>query len=87
MTNGRVVGRYQNKTHTSINSCSICPASPTHSQKLNIKDKKVLTMGGSPGVVVLGGGSCSEGRGFKSLHCILDIFHVYLLLKIVMMFV
>ena len=38
--------------------------------------------GGSPGLVVMGGGSCSKGRGFKSWHRILDghdIFHVDLL--------
>ena len=28
--------------------------------------------GGRPGVVVMGGDSCSEGRRFKSLNCILD---------------
>ena len=28
--------------------------------------------GGSPGLVVMGGDSCSEGRGFKSRHYILD---------------
>ena len=37
-------------------------------------------MGGSPGLVVMGGGSCSEGRGFESQHHILDgHFHIYLL--------
>ena len=25
-----------------------------------------------PGLVVMGGDSCSKGRGFKSWHCILD---------------
>ena len=29
-------------------------------------------MGGSPGLVVMGGDSCSEGRGFESQCCILD---------------
>ena len=28
--------------------------------------------GGSPGLVVMGGDSRSEGCGFESLHCILD---------------
>ena len=28
-------------------------------------------MGGSLGLVVIGGDSCSKGRGFKSQHCIL----------------
>ena len=34
------------------------------------------------GVVVIGGHSCSKGRGFESRHHILDghnIFHIYLL--------
>ena len=29
-------------------------------------------MGGSPGLVVMGGDTYSEGCGFKSRHCILD---------------
>ena len=29
-------------------------------------------MGGSPDLVVMGGDSCSEGRGFESRHSILD---------------
>ena len=29
-------------------------------------------MGGSPGLVVMGGDSCSEGCGFESQHQILD---------------
>ena len=39
-------------------------------------------MGVSPGLVVMGGDSCSEGRGFESRHHILDgndIFHIDLL--------
>ena len=39
-------------------------------------------LGGSPGLVVMGGDSCSEGRGFKSQYHILDghnIFYKYLL--------
>ena len=28
--------------------------------------------GGSPGLVVVGGGSCSKGPGFESKHCLLD---------------
>ena len=31
-----------------------------------------FSMGVSPGLVVMGGDSCSEGRGFKSQHHILD---------------
>ena len=43
-----------------------------------IEEKKNL----SPGLVVMGGHSCSEGRGFESCCCILDghnIFDMYLL--------
>ena len=29
-------------------------------------------MGGTPGLVVMGGDSCSKGCGFKSQHCKLD---------------
>ena len=32
----------------------------------------VFKMGGIPGLVVMGGDSCSEVRGFKSQHHILD---------------
>ena len=40
-----------------------------------------VNLGGSPGLVVMGGDSCSGGRGFESQHRILDghFFHVYLL--------
>ena len=31
-----------------------------------------LSMGRSPGLVVMGGDSCPEGHGFKSLHHILN---------------
>ena len=31
-----------------------------------------LTFGGSPGLVVMGGDSCTEGRGFQSQHLLLD---------------
>ena len=30
------------------------------------------TKGGSPGLVVMGGDSCTEGHGFDSQHCVLD---------------
>ena len=33
---------------------------------------KIHLVGGSPGLVVMGGDSCCDGRGFKSQHCILD---------------
>ena len=39
-------------------------------------------MGGSPGLVVMGGDSYSKGGGFESWRCILvghNIFHLYLL--------
>ena len=49
---------------------------------------EVITMSnGSPGLVGMGGDSCSEGRGFESWHCILDghFSHIFVV-KIVMMF-
>ena len=44
-------------------------------------------MGGSPGLVVMGRGSHSGGRGFESRHRILDghFSHLFVV-KIVMMF-
>ena len=45
--------------------------------------------GRSPGIVVMGGGSCTEGCGFKSWHSIMDghdIFSHLFVVKIVMMF-
>ena len=45
-------------------------------------------IGGSPGLVVMGRGSRSEGRGFESWYHILDghFSHLFVV-KIVMMFV
>ena len=34
--------------------------------------KKWPVWGGSPGLMVMGGDSCSKGRGFESRHHILD---------------
>ena len=34
--------------------------------------KKAVDLGGSPGLVVMGGDSCSEGCGFESQLFILD---------------
>ena len=43
---------------------------------------------GSPGLVVMGGDSCTEGRGFESQCCILDgHFFTLICCKIVLMFV
>ena len=44
--------------------------------------------GASPGLVVMEGDSCSEGRGFESLNYILDgHLSYYFVAKIVLMFV
>ena len=47
---------------------------------MKVKKKR---LGGSPGLVVMGDDSCSEGHGFKSRHRILDghldIFNIDLL--------
>ena len=44
-------------------------------------------MGGSPGLVVMGGDSCSEGCGFESQHHILNghFSHLFVV-KIVILF-
>ena len=42
-----------------------------------------LYLGGSPGLVIMGGDSRSEGRGFESRHHILD-GHFSHIVKIVM---
>ena len=45
-------------------------------------------MGGSPGLVVMGGDSCSKSHGFKSWHCILNgHFSHGICCKIVVLFV
>ena len=43
--------------------------------------EKMLLWGGWPGLVIVGGDSCSRGREFESLHRILygHFFHMYLL--------
>ena len=44
-----------------------------------------MALDGSPGVVVMGGDSCSKGHGFASQHHILDdIFSHLFVVKIVM---
>ena len=35
-------------------------------------NKAIIDLGGSPGLLVMGGDSHSKGRGFESRHCILD---------------
>ena len=51
---------------------------------LNCLTKNNMRLGGSPGLVVMGWDSCSEGCGFKSHHYTLDRhFHIYLSVKIV----
>ena len=49
---------------------------------LKITKINIIIMKGSPGLVVMGGDSCSKGHGFESRHHILDghdIFHIDLL--------
>ena len=65
------------------------------SRKIEIgSDRKVLEVTminvgrEPPGLVVMGGDSCSNGRGFKSHHFKLDgYFFTFICCKIVMMFV
>ena len=48
---------------------------------------KFCSKGGSPGLVVMGGGSCYEGRVFESQHSNwMDIFSNVFVVKIVMIF-
>ena len=50
--------------------------------------KNDISLGGSPGLVVMGGDSCFKGHGFESRHLILDgHFSHKFVVKIVMMFV
>ena len=46
--------------------------SPPITTKTMSRIKTFLIMGRSPGLVVMGGDSCSKGHGFKSRHCKLD---------------
>ena len=39
---------------------------------LHLFFQQLKILGRSPGLMVMGGDSCSEGCEFKSLHCILD---------------
>ena len=49
---------------------------------------RIFSEGGSPGLVVMGRDSRSEGRGFESRHRILDgHFFTYICCKILKMFV
>ena len=60
--------------------CAV-PPSPV-SRSLQEMMQLIDLLGGSPYQVVMGGDSCSKGRGFESCRCILDghdIFHIDLL--------
>ena len=53
---------------------------------VKVSFKTILAKDGSPGLVVMGGDSCSEGHEFKSQHCSvywMDIFSHLLVVKIV----
>ena len=51
---------------------------------VKVSFKTILAKDGSPGLVVMGGDSCSEGHEFKSQHCILDgLFSHLLVVKII----
>ena len=47
--------------------------------------KHVLIVGGSPGLVEIGGDSCFKGRGFESQRRILD-GHFFTVVRIVLFF-
>ena len=44
-------------------------------------------MGGSPGLVVMGGDSRSEGHVIESLHCILDGYLSHIFVVVIVMLV
>ena len=47
--------------------------------------QRKIVRGGSPGLVVMGGDSCSRGHGFESQHHILDgLFSHFFVIKIEM---
>ena len=48
-----------------------------------MRDKQDQILGGSPGLVVMGGDSCSEGREFESQHR-MDISSHLFVVRIVM---
>ena len=71
------------------------PETTVYLDRLSIREsiffciiQTIQLLGGSPGLVVMGGDSCTKGCGFKSCHCILDghISQIFVV-KIVMMFV
>ena len=49
--------------------------------------QNIPILGVSPGLVVMGGGSCSEGCGFESHPCILDGHFSYLRAVKIVMFI
>ena len=58
--------------------CRLYPQAACYAYKVS----NILSQGGSPGLVVMGGDSRTKGRGFESQHQILDghyIFHIDLL--------
>ena len=52
-----------------------------------LNNRSITTLPGSPGRVVMGGVSCSEGRGFESHHSILDGHFSHLFFVKIVMFV
>ena len=53
-------------------------------RKKEREKQRIREVGGSHGLVVMGGDSCSEGRGFESHHSMLDgPFVTYICCKIV----
>ena len=60
--------------------------SSTFSIKLS-SNQTTGAAGGSPGLVVMGGDSCSKGRGFESQHRLLDGHFSHLFVVIIVKFV
>ena len=55
-----------------IKSYLLCFSLKRLKSKSVFDNKQQLQKGGSPNLVVMGGDSCSVGRGFESQHLILD---------------
>ena len=64
----------------SLPSLSTKSTLPTHQVLFDLRSRLIKPTQRSPGLVVMGGDSCSKGCEFESLHRILDgHFHIYLL--------
>ena len=77
-----------NTANLSASNLSDCKGSLHQNNAVIITMVSSDNLGGSPGLVVMGGDSCPIGSLIESWHCILDghFSHIFVV-KIVMMFV